>query len=241
MKRILVVSCSHGHHSDEESLQAVLAFKRDYKPDLIMHLGDFLDISAFMGGHVENGKGEPIEPDVERGIEFIRELEPRVVFLGNHEDRLYNLHQTGSEMVKFAAGVVIDKINQLCSEIKAELVPYSGTHDPNSWRQVGGTAYSHGYMYGEQCARDHAEMLGMPVVFGHCHKILQQPGRCLGAPMGISVGCLASIPAMHYAKNRRATAAWDNAYLWGEYDSTKSRLFVERIKSWQPPKIPVVE
>ena len=238
MKRILVVSCSHGAHIDTESAETVIGFKRRYKPHMTIHLGDFIDLSAFMGSHLDKGHGDPIEPDLNQGLDFMRALEPNIVFLGNHEDRLYSLKQRGSELVRYAAAEVIKNIKVMVKDLKAELVPYSGTFDPKSWRLVGGTAFGHGFLFNEQAPRDHAEMLGRPIVMGHIQRLVSQPGRCLGAPEGISVGCLASIPAMHYAKNRRATVAWDNGFGYGEYTDKWCNIKLERIRQWHPARIP---
>lgn len=238
MKRILAVGCSHGHHMNHEAAKAVLKFKLDYKPHMTIHLGDFLDLSAFMGKKVGTGEGEDPIHDMRAGFEFLEELEPDILFMGNHEDRLWNLLDHNRELVRYAARDVIGKIEGLAKRMKAETVPYGGVHDANSWRNIGGVAYGHGYLYNEQCARDHAEMLGMPCVFAHVHKLLRQAGRAHGAPEGISAGCLASIPAMTYAKNRRATAAWDNGFVFGEYSDKGSKLYLERTHSWQRPEIP---
>lgn len=233
MKKILVVSCSHGNHIDSASAKAVLQFKKEYKPDTIIHLGDFIDLSAFMASNLKDGSGERIDPDLEEGLDFVMKLEPTTIFLGNHEDRLYNLASSNQELVRWAASKVTQDIEYMARKLKAELVPYAGTFDSRSWRRYGNTAFGHGFLYSEHAVRDHVEMVGMPVVHGHIHKIVHQPGRAIGAPMGISVGCLASVPAMAYAKNRRATASWCNGYGWGEYDSTKCVLHTTRIKEWQ--------
>lgn len=238
-KRILVVGCSHGEHIDTESAQAVLKFQQDYKPHTTLHLGDFIDAGAFMASKVRDGDGSAILPDLTEGMNFLSELRPTIMFCGNHEDRLWNLREdTKNELVRFAAGHVIEKIEYLARQVKAELVPYDGTYDPNSWREYGGTAFGHGFMYGEMCARDHAELVGQPVCHAHAHKLMRQPGRVIGAPGGICCASLASIPAMRYAKNRRQTAAWDNGYVWGEYTDKWCKLYLERIKIWQRPKIP---
>jgi len=238
-KRILAVACSHGHLIDEDSAKAVLKFKRDFNPHRTIHLGDFIDVSAFMGGHIASGEGADVSGDMESGIDFVRQLEPDIIFNGNHEDRLWKLRESSNrELVVYAASRAIDAIEYMARDLKAELVPYAGTFDPNSWRTYGGTAFGHGFMFGEMCARDHAEMLGRPVVFGHAHKIIRQPARTLGAPEGICAGCLCSVPAMAYAKTRRQTAAWDNGWVFGEYTDKWCKLYVERRRAWQPAEIP---
>jgi predicted phosphodiesterase len=238
-KRILVVSCSHGHLINDEAAAAVLKFREEYKPHTVLHLGDAIDAGCFMASNVRTGEGDPIDRDLQRGIEFVENLSPTTLFMGNHEDRLWRLrHESRNEFVTYAADRVIKSIEQLAKACKAEMVPYAGTFDPNSWRTYGGTAFGHGFMYNEQAARDHAEMLGMPVVIGHVHKLLRQPGRAIGAPEGIAVGCLCDIPSMAYAKTKRQTSAWDHGYAWGEYGENWCRLYLERISKWKRPNIP---
>ncbi len=49
-KKFMAVSCNHGNRADPEALKAVLAFAKDFKPDLKVHLGDFVDMTAFRSG-----------------------------------------------------------------------------------------------------------------------------------------------------------------------------------------------
>jgi hypothetical protein len=237
-KKFLAVSCSHGHHINRDAAEKVLKFRDEYKPHKVLHLGDAIDADCFRAGAMRDGGGGDIIADLRYGLEFVERLAPTTLFLGNHEDRLYRLlNESKNELVLYAASDVCNKIEVLVKDLKAELVPYSGVGSTECWRLLGGTAFGHGVMYNEQAARDHAEMLGRPVVFGHVHKILRQAGRCPGAPEGVSVGCLADIPAMAYAKSRRATASWDLGFAFGEYTDTWCKVYTERIDQWQPAKI----
>jgi predicted phosphodiesterase len=238
-KRIMAVSCNHGHHANKAALDAVLKFRDEYDPHTVLHLGDAIDLQAFMASKVGKGDGEAFVSDIAEGIGFIQDLRPTIFFIGNHEDRLFReLRQSKNDFVLWAAGNLLTKIEVALKSIKADMVPYSGTFDPKSWRTYGGTAFGHGYMYGEMCARDHAEMLGQPVAFGHAHKLIRQAGRVVGAPEGICVGCLCDLPAMSYAKMRRQTAAWDHGFVWGEYTDKWCKLYIERINAWGRPQIP---
>jgi hypothetical protein len=237
-KKWLAVSCSHGHLINREAAEYVLKFKDELKPHKVFHLGDFIDAGCFRAGALRNGEGGDIIADLRYGLEFVERLAPTTLFMGNHEDRLFNLvDESNNELVKFAAGEVINRIENLARNCKAEIVPYSGTGSVDCWRLLGGTAFGHGIMYNEQAARDHAEMLGRPVVFGHVHKILTQAARSPNAPQGTAVGCLADIPAMGYAKSRRATASWDLGFAWGEYGDNWCKVYTERISQWSPAKI----
>jgi hypothetical protein len=238
LKRILAVSCSHGQHINKEAAAEVLRVRHSAEFSSVVHLGDFIDAQAFMSKNMATGEGEALLDDMREGIQFVRDLGPTCIFLGNHEDRLWRLRQDSNrELVRFAAGQLIDHIEYMARQLKAELVPYAGLSNPDSWRLYGGTAFGHGYLHNVSAARDHAETLGRPVVFGHIHKLVRQPGRTLSASEGISVGCLCDIPAMGYAKNRRETAAWENGYGIGEYSDDWCNIELVRIGSWQGAKI----
>jgi len=236
-KKWLAVSCSHGHLINRDAAEAVLRFKADYRPETTIHLGDYIDADCFRAGALRSGEGSDIMGDLVYGLEFLQRLEVTTVFQGNHEDRLYRLQsESKNELVQFAVGEVISKIDKMIYSLKADYVPYAGMSNPASYRELGGTLFTHGYSFGMMAARDHVESTGRPIVMGHVHKISAQPGRLPGAPMGYAVGCLCDIPAMQYAKNRRETATWDHSFAWGEHTDKWCTVNIQRINKWQPAK-----
>lgn len=234
-KKFLAVSCSHGQYINQDAANKILAFRDEYKPHSVLHLGDFVDCAAFRAGGTSN-EGDIIA-DLEWGIKWVLDLAPTTLFYGNHEARLIRLSDSRNEMVSYAATEALNRIDRMTQKLKCDVVDYTGTYDPAAWRLLGNTAFGHGFLYNEQAARDHVEMIGRPVVFGHVHKILRQAGRMHGAPEGVCVGCVCDIPSMAYAANRRATAAWDLGYAWGEYTDEWCKVYVERIGQWQPSEI----
>jgi hypothetical protein len=236
-KKWLAVSCSHGHLINKDAAEAVIKFKHEYKPHTTIHLGDFIDADCFRAGAIRSGEGSDIIGDLVYGLEFLQRLEVTTVFQGNHEDRLYRLQsESKNELVQFAVAEVISKIDKMIYSLKAEYVPYAGMSNPASYRELGGTLFTHGYAFGQMAARDHVESTGKPIVMGHIHKLTMQPGRLPGAPLGFAVGCLCDIPAMAYAKNRRETATWEHGFAYGEYTDTWCTVHLERISKWQPAK-----
>ena len=236
-RRWMAVSCSHGHLINKSAAEEVLKFRDEYKPHTTIHLGDYTDLSALMGKAVRSGEGGDIMEDLSYGIEFLRNLRPTTVFHGNHEERIFRLlDESNSELVRFAAGECLNKINSLIKQLKADTVPYLGMSNPDSYRNLGGTLFTHGYAFGMMAARDHVESTGRPIVMGHIHKIAQQPGRLPGAPTGYAIGCLCDIPSMAYARNRRETASWDHAYAFGSWSDNYCTVNIQRIKQWQPAK-----
>ena len=210
----MALGCSHGNFADPEAIAAVLKFKKDFKPHRVIHLGDFIDLSAFMGG--TDGEGEKVRPDLDAGLEFLRQLEPTDVLAGNHEDRLWRDLRSRNELRVLAAETAIEEIQTTVLKLHAQFYPYSGV-----WQkmQIANYMFTHGTVYGENAPRDMAEMYGN-VIFAHTHKTGQMTGRRIDCPQGISVGTLTRKGALDYAKNRRATLSWSQGIVYGEYNDT---------------------
>ena len=48
--RVVVMGDNHGNHADPDTLKAVLAFCKDFKPHHRVHLGDNWDFAALRKG-----------------------------------------------------------------------------------------------------------------------------------------------------------------------------------------------
>lgn len=214
----MAVGCSHGIYADPKALEAVLKFKKSFKPDMAIHLGDFTDMSPFMGS-AGGGDGDPIQADLDGGINFLKKYEANVVLCGNHEARLWRDRYSGNEIKAYAAEKAIEEIETTCLKLQALLIPYTGV-----WQvfKMANYTFTHGTVYNENSARDMAEIYGN-VIFAHTHKASQQVGRRIDSPLGISVGTLTKRGAMDYANTRRSTLAWSQAFVYGEY--TDEKLF----------------
>lgn len=223
-RRFVAVTCSHGRHLSPAVASELAAFLADYRPEVRIHLGDVWDTTAWRAG--ADGTADEtsdIDADFSAGADFLRQYEPHLVFLGNHDVRPYRQLQHPKAIIRKAARDCVDEMEKIIrDELKAELVPY---HIQHGWRLIGGTAFGHGYMYSENAVRDSVEMLSRPVIMGHVHTLQSQPGRIMGAPMGHSAGLLADISSMDYASTRRATLRWLNGWIYGEFTPTKTRVF----------------
>lgn len=234
-RRAMFVACSHGDHINQVAANAVLAFAKDFAPHHRIHLGDAWDTRAFRNGAAGTpDEGASIDKDNDAATAFLRHYKPTMLFMGNHEDRLWALRSHPRETVAFAARQCVAMIEALCADLGCHMVQYGGVGEVASFRQFGDTLACHGWMYGEQCTRDHVELTGHPIIHAHDHKAKMQPGRVVGAPMGYSVGTLANIPAMHYAKARRATAAWSGGIVFGEYGEGWSQWQLKLIHASDP-------
>jgi hypothetical protein len=219
-KRWLAVSCSHGHLANAEACKAALEMKRRWiRPgDTTLHLGDFVDLSFLMGnarrGPDSPERGNSIREDFDAGLNFVRELAPQFIFEGNHEHRLTALQRSPSAIVAHCCTSALSEIHNLAKDLRAKFIPYD---IETGWHVLGGTAFGHGFMFSESAVRDHVEMLRRPVVMGHLHRVDRSPGRCIGAPVGWSIGCLADIASMGYARRMRSVTRWSHGIAYGEY------------------------
>jgi predicted phosphodiesterase len=240
-KRILAVSCSHAKYCDKEALNAVLKFQSGFKPHTTIHLGDFVDLTALMSGAKGSSEAEPLIPDIDTGLMHLKMLKANIVLCGNHEDRAWRLQSSNNAVVAHAAYKIVEAIGDCCKKLRAPLIPYDGVFQMFDIADIG---FQHGVLFNEMAARDTAEAFcnatRRKIVFGHSHKVSMQPGRNLIGGMGYNIGTLTKRSSMEYAKTRRATLAWTQGFLWGEYceDLNQSSIHITSREPNQPWRLP---
>jgi hypothetical protein len=228
-KKWMAVSCSHGDCIDPEARDAVLKFRERFKPDTVLHLGDFIDAAACRTGAMNDpnakDRAASVAEDLAAGVDFLCELRPSHILYGNHEARLFKLAGGPNALASHAASLVIDEIERAAKKLKAKLLPYH----IRSYAELGGTKFLHGYMFNVQAIRDHAEAYGRCVI-GHLHRVGQERARTLHGVSGYCVGMLARFD-MEYASTRRATLAWSQGFAYGHYTDKQMTInLCERTK-----------
>jgi hypothetical protein len=228
-KRVVAIGCTHGHKADKLRQAEVLNFCDRYRPDYRFELGDIVDTAAFRSGAKgTSDEAEPITPDQMAGLKWLDDYQPTHIAWGNHDVRLQELSSHPSAIVAYAASALWNQLTDKAAKLKAKTVPYDIEY---GWHYVGGVYWGHGYEYNLHAIMGHAEMLGGPAVIAHLHRPGSAPGRTLADSMSYCVGTLSTIPAMHYARRRKATLAWGPGAVWGEICESKkpeSRLYLTR-------------
>lgn len=220
-RSLIAVGCSHAFGLCPEARAAVLRFIDEHNPKIRIHLGDFCDTAAFRSG-AGGTKDEnmPVGPDLDSGLTFLAEMRATHVLCGNHEDRLWNFRESPNAKVAYAAQKAVEEIEQKCRKLRAPLIPYDGVFQKLI---LGDTVFMHGVMYGENATRDHAEAFGK-VVHAHTHRAALNFGRRSDNPLGMCVGTLSRKREHSYAKSRRATLAWSQAFCYGGVTDNSSSL-----------------
>jgi hypothetical protein len=228
-KKWMAVSCSHGDCVDPEAREHVLKFRDRFKPDTILHLGDFIDMAAARSGAMSDpnakDRAASVAEDLAAGVDFLQELRPNHILYGNHEARLFGLAGGPNALASHAATLVIQEIERTAKALKARLYPYN----IRSYVEIGGTKFLHGYMFNVQAIMHHAETYGRCVI-GHLHRVGQERARTLDGVSGYCVGMLARFD-MEYAMTRRATLAWSQGFAFGHYSDHQMTInLCERTK-----------
>jgi predicted phosphodiesterase len=242
-KRVLAVSCSHAKYVDPEAWATVLKFKERFKPTTTLHLGDFVDLTALLGGGAGSGNdGDEITPDIDTGLQHLRELRPNIVLAGNHEDRAWKLTNSKNAVTAYCAHKIINSIDETTAKIRARFLPYSGIEQIYDIADIG---FTHGTCYGETAARDMAEQYcngtRRRICFGHSHKVAIQSARTHHGGTGYNIGTLTQRGALDYAKTRRSTFAWTQGVLFGEYceEINQSSLHIAHQSHGEVWRLPV--
>lgn len=233
-KRGLAVTCSHAQMVLPDAMETLQRFADDWKPTQLVHLGDFLDTTAFRSGAADTSdEGADVDFDLTAGLLFVRDFfdinrraNVRLLFRGNHDERPYTMTRHPKALVRKAAKDVCSAIEFQARKSKVELIPYDIKF---GWRHISERMMAgHGYMFNEQAARDHAEMLGCSCMFGHVHKVLIQPARSVKPATGFSIGWLGEESKARYARHRRATLAWENAFAAYETNGIDTVIHIQR-------------
>jgi hypothetical protein len=169
---------------------------------------------------------------------LILEYRPTHLILGNHDIRIFKQAESHNAIVALAAGQARNAF--LTAVNKAKVKVFVDSYDIRTARfMLGDTKCVHGWMYGENAVRDHAEHFGK-VLFAHLHTAGIARGRRDDSAKGACVGTLANVGLMDYANTRRSTARWSHGLIWGEHSDKECHFWLadgdaETPGAWRMP------
>lgn len=163
--RFLAVFDSHGDQIDPATRAVILRFKAAFKPDLIIHGGDAIDLRALRRGASEEERREDMDADLNAACSFFSDLKPHVWTMGNHDHRLTLAMQHADARISRPAKKDWATLKaKLRSDIK--IIPYGKRH----YFRYADTNFLHGVYGGASAAVNTAKAYGKSVA-GHCHRV----------------------------------------------------------------------
>lgn len=193
MKRGLVIADTHlaAYEDLHPSYRLVKRFAKDFRPDFVVHLGDFLELAYFSKYDEYNievqskGSWENDVDLVNREIDYWTSVGGDFYFLqGNHDERTERIAQ---QTPKFAE--TLDYPRRF--HLRDRKVPYFRQVDGPL--RLGKLALVHGWYYNIHHTKKTLLEYGGSIVYGHVHgfqtyaKVLQATGSEIQA---WSIGCL---------------------------------------------------
>lgn len=221
----MAVGCSHGKELDPIAAEAAFNFRDRFKPDIIIHLGDVWDTSAWRAGATGSGdERERTDQDFVAGCRFLDDLGATHLCMGNHDERPYRFLNHSNTLLAEKAEHDVERME---SWLKNRKIHYLKSWDIRTRFTFGNWDYTHGTVYGMGSSRKMAfAHAPNSVAFAHTHVASQDKVENIHNPTGMCAGTLSRISHMGYASTRMRTLAWSQAILWGVTNGKETRMWM---------------
>jgi hypothetical protein len=225
-RRFVVAADNHGDQYCEVTQRALLAFIKDFKPEVRIHAGDAWDFRNLRKGASDEEKAHSLEDDWEAGVEWVRAYfdggKENHFLRGNHDERLYRLADSATGLQRDYAKDGIKRIARVMHQAKAHMLP----HDSRlGVLKLGHLRVIHGFFAGIGAARRHGIAYGN-CLFGHTHATDSAPVESIDGPAEArGIGCCCKID-MGYNAHMVGKLRHDNAWCYGVlFDDGTYQLF----------------
>lgn len=214
-KRILALSDVHLPYSSARALSLAEKFKKDFKPNITLALGDWLDVSAASSFSRDVEDFDALH-EIELCNELLDRFKPTHFFEGNHEYRLRK------------AGNIPQEIRRLMDlkqwlNLKKRGIKWQ-PYENDKPLQIGNLTFIHGFAHGLNSGRKSIKEFGN-IVYGHTHRVAMESDVVPGT-IGYSynIGCLCDIRKMEYIK-QKGRFPWTNGFGYGTVKKSGSFQF----------------
>lgn len=231
-KRFVAFGDTHGDMVHKPTLESLLQFIKEFKPHYKIHLGDLFDYRALRKGITaqESDAYDDLRNDTLMGHTILRETQPNVFLMGNHDHRIVRVMEEHSNgLMREAAATGIARLEETCRKTKTQIIPY---HYNKGIYNIDNIYFTHGYTANQRSVAQHAEYFGnginSSVIMGHLHRVESMPGKSHGRATGYSVGCICNYEAMTYAAHRLATSMWEHAWCYGITSDKGHQIWIAR-------------
>jgi hypothetical protein len=210
-----LVTDTHGRYIHVADAKAFHEHMRVFKPKKRAHLGDWHDATCLRTGAGPQDLGADYGEDYTAAKQFIDTYKPTDLFIGNHDARLWRLLDHPNAIIREFAGECVNRVNDLMRRHKCRLYPYSVREGIGNY---GDLQLLHGFHYGENAVRKHAEVFGT-CAMGHIHRIEQRDAVRAKGSTCYSIGHLSDDEAMTYCEHKTSTLRWQRGWAVGAYNN----------------------
>ena len=213
--RFVIGADSHGDQLDPVAANAIMAFIRDYRPTIRIHLGDAYDFRNLRKGASDEEKAESLTEDWDMGSDFLRKFfdggKINHFLRGNHDERLFELQTSATGVMRDYASDAVKRFNQHIKRCRAQMLPYDSRL---GILRLGHLKCIHGYACGKGAAAVHARVY-RHCIWGHTHTIETYPVETdEGQKESRGIGALCKID-MPYNSRQTNKLRHNNGWAYG--------------------------
>jgi predicted phosphodiesterase len=205
--KVMVLSDVHAPYQDDKALAVAEAFKKDFKPDITLALGDWVDakcIATFASDIHDLDQFHEFEV----ANELLDRFQPDIFFEGNHEERF---RRPGCVPQLYRRMMAPQHWLQL-KKRGIRWIPYS--KNPRHLYRLGKLTFIHGFSAAQNACKNEALAFGC-VVHGHTHRIATvQVPHASAAHTAFNIGCLCDLHPP-YMENRVGGLSWAHGFGFG--------------------------
>ena len=217
----VIVGDTHGDMIDLKARKAFLAFCDDFKPQKRIHLGDAIDFRAWRRGASSADQADSMQQDYDAGMKFLRDFQPDVWLLGNHDHRLWMTAEDGRGPMRDYATSIIRDIEDVTAALGCRVIPWGvrkGVYELGTVRN-GGYNVHHGYRTGIQAIVAESRCWGRSIS-GHIHAPGTYVDPAHEARIAHTIGCLCKLD-MPYSLGNEGSLRQEHAWGMG-WEDTKT-------------------
>ena len=168
LEKILFIPDCHFPYEDKTAFDIMLSAGKDFKPDHVVVLGDFVDMYSVSSHSKDPRRAGKLEQEISESIEGLRKVKKlgaknNVFISGNHEDRL-------TRYLMEKAPELYDRITipgVLClDDLGFEFVPYKEDYKLGKLRMTHDTGKA-----GANAHKQAVDAYHRSVVIGHTHRM----------------------------------------------------------------------
>lgn len=214
-RKFLAASDNHGDMVDEAVGESLFAFKKEFRPEILIHGGDNWDFRNLRRGATDDERAHSLIDDWDAGKDFMERFfdggRENHFLRGNHDERLWHFAESASGLLRDYATDGIKRVEGMVRKFKAKMLPYDARHGV---LEIGKLKIVHGYAHGIGAPAKMARAYGS-CLYGHVHSMAVVPvENNTGPSLAMGMGCICQID-MPYNQHQMNKLIHQNGWVYG--------------------------